>query len=38
MRVQEGHDAADDLLVGPAGGDLSAAEFTNAGDVAKALR
>jgi hypothetical protein len=35
MRVQEDHDAADHLLVGPAGGDLSGADFTDAGNFAK---
>jgi hypothetical protein len=38
MRVQEDHDAANDLLVGPAGGDLSGADFADAGNFAKAFR
>jgi hypothetical protein len=35
MRVQEDHDAANDLLVGPAGGDLSGADFADARNFAK---
>jgi hypothetical protein len=38
MRVQEDHDAANDLLVSPAGSDLSGADFADAGNFAKAFR
>jgi hypothetical protein len=37
MRVQEDHDAANDLLVGPAGGDPSGADFADAGNFAETL-
>jgi len=35
MRVQEDHDAADHLLVGPAGGDFSGADFSDARNFTK---
>jgi hypothetical protein len=38
MRVQEDHDLANDLLVGPAGGDFSGANFANAGNFTQTLR
>ncbi len=38
MRVQEHHDAADDLLVGPAGGDFSGADFADARNFAETFR
>ena len=38
MGVQEHHDLADDLLVGPAGGDLPGPLLTDAADLAQALR
>jgi len=35
MRVQEDHDAADDLLICPAGRNLSGADFPDAGNFTK---